>query len=214
MGARRLASRRLWGALALAGLVACGGDSTGPSDVSGLRPGTYTVKFELATTVATPEELRGRHDFTFRVNAPAESAADFELVAMVNESGEQTVNVSPLTTLAVKAAQCAGNETIEGVNQAWDEISASMNIGLDEQVLGDPMTQAITSDNIETAVLANEAVGELVRRVGAGVAGMGVNMDQVVEVIACDLADNAYDGQLVNQVTADDARVFAVAKAA
>ena len=81
MGARRLASRRLWGALALAGLVACGGDSTGPSDVSGLRPGTYTVKFELATTVATPEELRGRHDFTFRVNAPAESPADFELVS-------------------------------------------------------------------------------------------------------------------------------------
>lgn len=49
--------------------------------MEGLRPGTYSVKFELAPTVGTPVELRGRHDFTFRVRDPAASADDFELVS-------------------------------------------------------------------------------------------------------------------------------------
>jgi hypothetical protein len=39
------------------------------------------VKFELGTTIGTPEALRGRHDFTFRIAAPAASAADFTLVS-------------------------------------------------------------------------------------------------------------------------------------
>ncbi|NNK63675.1 MAG: hypothetical protein HKO98_10780 [Gemmatimonadetes bacterium] len=70
----------LAGALGLGVLGGCG-DSTGPGSVNGLRPGTYAVKFELGTTIATPEPLRGRHDFTFRVSDPAASAADFELVS-------------------------------------------------------------------------------------------------------------------------------------
>jgi hypothetical protein len=60
--------------------MACG-DGTGPGQLEGLRPGTYTVKFELGTTIATPEPLRGRHDFTFRVSEPASSSADFTLVS-------------------------------------------------------------------------------------------------------------------------------------
>jgi hypothetical protein len=72
--------RRAW-TVAAAGvftaLAACG-DETGPS--AGLTPGTFAVKFELAATVATPAELRGRHDFTFRVRAPATSVEDFELL--------------------------------------------------------------------------------------------------------------------------------------
>ena len=66
--------------LALGVLGGCG-DSTGPAAVAGLRPGTYSVKFELGTTIATPEPLQGRHDFTFRVSEPAASSADFALVS-------------------------------------------------------------------------------------------------------------------------------------
>ncbi len=64
----------------MAGSAACG-DTSGPSGAEGLSPGTYTVRFEVATTVATPEPLRGRHDFTFRVREPAAAATDVELVS-------------------------------------------------------------------------------------------------------------------------------------
>ena len=64
----------------MAAAAACG-DSSGPTLADGLTPGTYTVRFELAPTVATPEPLQGRHDFTFRVREPATSAADVELVS-------------------------------------------------------------------------------------------------------------------------------------
>lgn len=56
-------------------------DASGPSAAEGLAPGTYTVRFEVAPTVATPGELQGRHDFTFRVRNPAASPADVSLVS-------------------------------------------------------------------------------------------------------------------------------------
>jgi hypothetical protein len=139
-------------------------------------------------------------------------AADFELVAMVNSTGRQTINVSPLTTIAVKAATCRGAETVAGLNQSWDDMADVLNIGLDAQQLGDPMTQVIDGNNVETAVLANEALGELVRR--AANALPNVDADQIVEVLACDIANGSLDGVLASQVTADDSRVFAVMKAA
>lgn len=64
----------------LVAVAACG-DASGPSRVRGLAPGTYTVRFEIAPTVATPDPLRGRHDFTFRVREPAASAADVDLLS-------------------------------------------------------------------------------------------------------------------------------------
>lgn len=60
--------------------AACG-DTSGPSGAEGLSPGTYTVRFEVAKTVATPEPLQGRHDFTFRVRAPATSSSDVDLLS-------------------------------------------------------------------------------------------------------------------------------------
>ena len=81
-GARRLRRRGLaFVSLLVASVLGGCGDSTGPGTVNGLRPGTYTVKFELGTTISTPEPLRGRHDFTFRVSDPASSSADFQLVS-------------------------------------------------------------------------------------------------------------------------------------
>ena len=139
--------------------------------------------------------------------------ADFELVAMLNATGVQTVNVSPLTTLAVKTAQCRGDTTEAGLNEVWDDLSRDLSIGLDGQQLGDPMTQMIDRYNIETAVLANEALGELVRRAGAGMGG-AVSLDDIVDVLACDLADGMLDGVVLGNTVLNEQRIYAVAKAA
>lgn len=70
-------------ALALAAVLAlpaCS-DSTGPGSNRGLVAGTYMVIFELAPAVDTPAPLVGRHEFTFRVAAPAESPDDVTLLS-------------------------------------------------------------------------------------------------------------------------------------
>lgn len=72
---RALATGPVWIALALLGC----GDASGPS--AGLSPGTYSVKFELPPTISIPDELEGRHDFTFRVRSPATSVSDVDLVS-------------------------------------------------------------------------------------------------------------------------------------
>ncbi len=138
-------------------------------------------------------------------------AADFELLAIVHSTGIQTVNVSPLTTLAVKTAECRGALTVDGMNDAWDDILRELNIGLDAVQFGDPMTQRIDRNNVETAVLANESLGELVRRTGAAFGG-ALPLDLIVDVLACDIADGVFDGLVVGSTGQDERRIFAVAK--
>ena len=78
-GARiRLRAGAVWAGLLGLAVAGCG-DATGPA--AGLSPGTYSVKFELPPTISIPIELRGRHDFTFRVRAPAASASDVDLIS-------------------------------------------------------------------------------------------------------------------------------------
>jgi hypothetical protein len=74
----RLWKGAVWAAWMALGAAGCG-DASGPT--AGLSPGTYSIKFELPPTISIPIELRGRHDFTFRVRAPAASVSDVDLVS-------------------------------------------------------------------------------------------------------------------------------------
>ncbi len=138
---------------------------------------------------------------------------DFDLVATATEPGNQTINVSPLTTLAVKAMQCADDST-QDLESIWQAVYADLDIGLDPSVLPNPMRVHINADNVETVVLANEAIGEWVRRTGSVLSANGMTNDTVVAALACDLADGAMDGAGVAEVSLDDERILAVAKAA
>ena len=103
----RGAKSRVWAGAKWAGCVVLAiagcGDATGPS--AGLSPGTYSVKFELPPTISIPIELQGRHDFTFRVRAPAGSVSDVELVSSrripPDEAAEFDYLVLDPTTLIV-----------------------------------------------------------------------------------------------------------------
>jgi hypothetical protein len=165
--------------------------------------------FEVPADTALPVTLRvsGGTDLV------TQRAPDFELMAVVTNTGEQTVNVSPLTTLAVRAAQCANDLSKTRIDQIWPVLRRDLNIGLDDQVLENPLTDVVDTSNIATAVLANEALGEWVRRTGAVMTANGVSLDSVVAILACDLADGAMDGQMLEEVGLEDDRVLAVAKA-
>ena len=184
-------------------------DANGDVIATGTSDGQANYTIDIPSDAALPVTLH----VTGGTDLVTNRSADFELVAMVNQTGSQTVNVSPLTSLAVKAAECRGDQTIDGMNQSWDDITRELNIGLDPVHLGDPMTQLIDENNVETAVLANESLGELVRRTGAGFGG-AIPLDLIVDVLACDLADGNLDGQVVGSTGQDEARIFAVAKSA
>ncbi len=169
----------------------------------------YSVEIPGQTPLPVTISVQGGTDLV------TQRASDFELVAALHTVGPQTVNVSPLTTLAVRAAECNGDITPENLDLAWRAMSADLNIGLDSTALADPMTSAIDESNIETAVLANEAIGEWVRRTGAALqsAGVAVSLDEVVEVLACDMADGALDAAMVSLVGSNDDRILAIAQA-
>ena len=184
-------------------------DANGEVIATGTSDGQANYSIDIPSNATLPVTVH----VTGGVDLVTDRAADFELVSMVNRAGTQTINVSPLTTMAVKAAECRGDATFDGLNESWDDIARELNIGLDATQLGDPMTQLIDPNNVETAVLANEALGELIRRTGAGFGG-AIPLDLIVDVLACDLANGDLDGQVVGSTGQDEARIFAVAKAA
>jgi len=172
----------------------------------------YTIDLPGSTALPITVVASGGTDLV------TERPADFELRSVISEIGEQTLNISPLTTLVTRGATCANDVSDDRISSLWSTIDRELNIGLDASVLGDPMRTPIDASNIETAVLANEALGEWIRRTSAGSAAMGIDIEQVVALLACDLGDGAMDGVLAGRVdgvdAADEPRVLAIAKAA
>ena len=148
------------------------------------------------------------------IDLVTQRAADFELRALVHDTGEQTLNISPMSTLISDSAACVNDTSAERTSALWSVLRRELDVGLDASVLIDPVNGEIDSSNVETTVLANEALGEWVRRTGAGVSADGLTLDEIVRVMACDLADGAMDGQLPGPATDQEVRVLGAAKAA
>jgi len=123
-------------------------------------------------------------------------AADFELVGATFDSGPVILNASPYTTLAVRTAECLGELTPENLTTAWDLIDETMNLGWDRTLIADPMAELVAEQNIATVLLANEALGEVIRRTSAALAVTAEPMsnDEVLEHLACDLAGDQLEG--------------------
>lgn len=126
--------------------------------------------------------------------------AEFPLRAMVFRSGPQTVNLSPYTTLALAIAECRAELTPGGLERAWQVLDDNLNLGWRTDLIVDPMAVPVDAANAATVLLANEALGELLRRLEAALAGTSDAVDQteLVTSLACDLADGALDGSAGN----------------
>ncbi len=142
---------------------------------------------------------------------------DFDLLGAAVSRGSHNVNISPLTTLAVRAAQC----TDRGLNkrslsQAWDRIHERLSMGLDANLVADPMGQRMDQTNAEALVLANEALGEAVRRTALALlnAGLAVDVNNILKHMGCELmhGDTTPDDSPIDQrlVTAFRAAELAV----
>src|SRR5690606_12637840 len=73
----------------------------------------------------------------------------------------------------------------------------ALAMGLDSALVRDPMSEPVTSSNVETVVLANEALGEAVRRAQAARAPTGepVDGDAIIRQLGCDLMGRSSDAE-------------------
>lgn len=132
-------------------------------------------------------------------------ALDFPLTGAILSPNSTTVNISPLTTLAIRGAQCSvGGLTEAGLQRAWDRIYAEQSFGLDDMLVNDPMTDKVTAINVGTLVLANEALGEAVRRTMAAMSasGQALGGEEILRQIACDLMSDRRSGPVDPRVVA------------
>ena len=142
---------------------------------------------------------------------------DFDLLGAAVRGGAYNVNISPLTTLAVRAAQCTDRGLDQkSLSQAWDRIHQRLSMGLDASLVADPMAQRMDQTNVEALVLANEALGETVRRTGLALlnAGLAVDQNSILQHMGCELmhGDTTPDDSPIDQrlVTAFRAAELAV----
>ncbi|MCR9277830.1 MAG: thrombospondin type 3 repeat-containing protein [Pseudomonadaceae bacterium] len=185
-------------------------DANGVVLAEGTSDGLANYEIEVPEGAAFPVSVRA----TGGTDLVTGRAPDFDMEAVALFAGVQTVNVSPLTTIAVKAAECSrGGVSASTLQDALDAMTSHLHMGLDNDVVSNPMQDPIDTNNVADIVLASEAMGEMVRRTQSGLSdgGIIVSGDDIIDQIACDLAG---DGEIDGDGDGVDERVIATARAA
>lgn len=167
-------------------------DSHGASVVAGVSDNSagYEITVPAGTSFPITVTSTGGTDIVSGV------APDFALKAILLDPAVTRVNVSPFSTLALAIAQCGGDATSSRMSSAWDVLRNHLSMGMDPARVPDPTNGTIDASNVADIVLANEALGEALRRTEAALAGTTSQVDaaQLVKNIGCDLADGMMDG--------------------
>ncbi|MEM6710241.1 MAG: fibronectin type III domain-containing protein [Pseudomonadota bacterium] len=141
---------------------------------------------------------------------------DFEMVGVVGEDaqpGRSVLNVSPLSTLTVRTLECSGAPfNAAQLRRQWRIIREQAGMGLDPEILDDPLFDSIDRSSVAEIVLASEALAETVRRTSRALASTTEPLSEadVFAQIACDLAN---DGDLDGEGNSVDLRTTAVFRA-
>jgi hypothetical protein len=142
------------------------------------------------------------------------AAPDFSLVSVVMKPGNgQIANLTPYSTLIVKAAQKAGGITDTSIAHATEAVIHRYGFGLDTNLAAGPIFTPMDDSNVHVIVKASETLGEMVRRTRDALITSGANVDgnAVVEALAADLTDGWIDGK---GAKGHDPRIAAVANVA
>jgi len=123
---------------------------------------------------------------------------DFNMVSVVTDSSESTVNINPFSTLMVKTAQAMfGGLTTYNLSVAKLNVLDQLSFGLDPALVPDPITTAINGTNVASIIKASETFGEAIRRTRSTliVSGSNYTGDEIIDTIARDMTDNVLDGR-------------------
>ncbi|MBT8092273.1 MAG: fibronectin type III domain-containing protein [Gammaproteobacteria bacterium] len=126
------------------------------------------------------------------------SGPDFKLLGAVLEPGKKSIaNVNPFSTFTVELARhLPGGPDKTNLQTAQAIVSSEFNNGLTTLAASGSMNTKIDSSNIAEIVRASEALGETVRRTrdALNASGYATSGNDVVRVLAADLADSVIDG--------------------
>lgn len=142
------------------------------------------------------------------------NAPDFQLRAVLSRpSTKSTGNLNSFTTLIASTAEQHGGISETTVNAARTAVMTRYGFGLDTALVSDPAGTPITNANVHAIVKSSETLGEMLRRSrnALNAAGINVDADAVIDVLAADLVDGWIDG---SGAEGSDTRIAAVANVA
>ncbi|MGI9344510.1 MAG: putative Ig domain-containing protein, partial [Gammaproteobacteria bacterium] len=118
--------------------------------------------------------------------------------AILQAGGEQTANLNPHGTIAVKIAQqMSGGLTAENLSAALGVVNRNLGFGIDARAISDPIGTPIVEQNVASMIRSSEALGETVRRAHAALLSVGsfASEDDLIAALSADLIDGVLDGQ-------------------
>ena len=139
-------------------------------------------------------------------------APDFQMLSVMQNRYTRQVNINPFSTLIVKIAQSLpGGLNRDNIRAASGFVMQTSAYGLDAAVISDPVSAALTDDNVANLMKASEAMGEMVRRTRDRMraAGLQVSGNGVMDALAADMKDGRLDGR---GAAGTNSRLTAVAK--
>ncbi|MGE0623707.1 MAG: hypothetical protein AB7I04_04555 [Pseudomonadales bacterium] len=162
---------------------------------------SYTVRTDK--TLAPPVQVQaagGTNLLTGQPNGSTLSALSFDATP-------DRLMVSHLSTLAAAMAGCGGPADQDSLNRAWERLRASTGLDFVDG------TRALSSVELGAVIRANLALSEAAERTRSALstAGRTLSADDVLEALACDLAD---DGRLNDSGSQTDARLVSVFRSA
>ncbi len=185
-------------------------DATDESVVAGVSNDSagYQITVPIGTLFPITVKASGGTDLVSGV------APDLDLKAVLLDPSISRVNVSPFSSLALEIARCTNDVNASGLGNAWSVLESRVSMGLDPARVPDPTNGRIDASNVADVVLANEALGEALRRTESALAGTSESADTatILTRLGCDLADGAIDGA-GSGANARTAATFAAASA-
>jgi len=168
-------------------------DANGTALVSGPSDSSARYVLDVPGDAAFPltVEASGGIDLVTGVNS------DFVLRTATFGPSQLVANVSPVSTIAVQTAVCmSGDVSAENIDFAIASMNSELSMGLDMARTGNPIFDPVDASNIADIVLANEAIGETLRRSRDALAGTSspFSLHDIIDQVACDLGDGQLDG--------------------
>ena len=186
------------------------GGSVGDGPVTGARVDVYSSSGQLVGSMVSNSsasfkstlKIKGsEYPLLLKVSGGTDLVTgrrpDFQMLSVMQKPSDKQVNINPFSTLIVKIAQSLpGGLGGKNVAAAKGFVTGRLGFGLDLNQLADPITAAVTDNNVANLVKSSEALGELVRRTRDLIAATGTAMsgDKVVAALAADMVDGYLDG--------------------
>jgi len=125
------------------------------------------------------------------------TAPTFFLRSVIPGPDYNVVNISPFSTLIAMTAEAMGGLTPENLEDATEAVLNELNFGFDRSLMMHPIFVEMTGARVASILKSSEQLSELIRRTQAVVSDDGsfISIDDVMSVIAADLADGVLDGK-------------------